>query len=170
MEPEGSLLHSQAAATCPYPQPARSSPYPPHRTSLRYLANSLAAALSEPALYRLLTFHVANLLSIFRCLGRTKVSVQVRGKCSWFATKSVFTARNCQHSLNPQAEGPPLVGCPRLLIQYIRSYPPYWRPFPHPQPEDAPCRGDRHPFTSALNTFSWSQLYLVVRLIGCFLL
>jgi len=26
---------------------------------------------------------------------------------------------------NPQAGGPPTVGCPRLLIQYIRSYPPY---------------------------------------------
>jgi hypothetical protein len=26
---------------------------------------------------------------------------------------------------NPQAGGPPLVGCPRLLNQYIRSYPPY---------------------------------------------
>jgi hypothetical protein len=32
-------------------------------------------------------------------------------------------------SLNPQAGGPPGVGCPRLLIQYIRSYPPNWRPF-----------------------------------------
>jgi hypothetical protein len=26
---------------------------------------------------------------------------------------------------NSQAGGPPLVDCPRLLIQYIRSYPPY---------------------------------------------
>jgi hypothetical protein len=26
---------------------------------------------------------------------------------------------------NPHARGPPLVGCPRLLVQYIRSYPPY---------------------------------------------
>jgi hypothetical protein len=26
---------------------------------------------------------------------------------------------------NTLAGGPPLVGCPRLLIQYIRSYPPY---------------------------------------------
>jgi hypothetical protein len=26
---------------------------------------------------------------------------------------------------NPQAGGPPLVGCPLLLIQYICSYPPY---------------------------------------------
>ena len=29
MEPEGSLPHSQVHATCPYPEPARSSPYPP---------------------------------------------------------------------------------------------------------------------------------------------
>jgi hypothetical protein len=28
MEPEGSLVHSQVPATCPYPEPARSSPYP----------------------------------------------------------------------------------------------------------------------------------------------
>jgi hypothetical protein len=26
-------------------------------------------------------------------------------------------------SPNPQAGGPPPVGCPRMLIQYIRSYP-----------------------------------------------
>jgi hypothetical protein len=26
---------------------------------------------------------------------------------------------------NPQAGGPPPVGCPRLLLQYIRSYPPH---------------------------------------------
>ena len=34
MEPEGSLLHSQASATCPYPVPAQSSPHP-HPTSWR---------------------------------------------------------------------------------------------------------------------------------------
>ena len=28
MEPEDSLPHSQVPATCPYPEPARSSPYP----------------------------------------------------------------------------------------------------------------------------------------------
>jgi hypothetical protein len=48
-------------------------------------------------------------------------------------------------SPNPQAKGPTLVGCPRLLIPFIHSYPPYRRPFLHPQPEDAPCRGDRDP-------------------------
>ena len=35
MEPEGSLLHSQVPATCPQPEPAWSSPYPPHPTSRR---------------------------------------------------------------------------------------------------------------------------------------
>jgi len=28
MEPEGSLSHSQVPSTCPYPEPARFSPYP----------------------------------------------------------------------------------------------------------------------------------------------
>jgi hypothetical protein len=47
---------------------------------------------------------------------------------------------------NPQTGGPPLAVCPLLLIQYIRSYPLHsWRQFLHPQPEDAPCCGDRDP-------------------------
>ena len=47
-------------------------------------------------------------------------------------------------SPNPQDGGQPLVGCPRLFIQYIRGYPPYWRPFLLLQTENAPCRGDRN--------------------------
>ena len=62
-----------------------------------------------------------------------------------FLNISVLQGGVVSTSLNPQAEGPPLVGCPRLLIQFIRSYPPYRRPFLHPQPLDAPCRGDRDP-------------------------
>ena len=57
-------------------------------------------------------------------------------------------------SPNPQAIGPPLVGCPRLLIQFIRSCPPYRRPFLHPQPEDAPCRGDGPTNTAVDITYS----------------
>ena len=91
-----------------------------------------------------LTFHVPNLMSLFRCLGRTKVSVQVRGLLfEFFATRYVFMMGFVSTSPNPQVEGPLLVGCRRLFIRYIRSYPPYWTPFLHPQPEDAPCRGDR---------------------------
>jgi hypothetical protein len=45
-----------------------------------------------------------------------------------------------------QNPGPPPVGCPRLLIQYIRSYPPYLEVcLLHPQRQDAPCLGDRGP-------------------------
>ena len=62
-----------------------------------------------------------------------------------FLNISVLQGRVVSTSPNPQAGKPPLVGCPRLLIQFIRSYPPYRRPFLYPQPEDAPCRGDRDP-------------------------
>jgi hypothetical protein len=33
MEPEGSSPHSQAPATCPYPEPAQSSPHTPIPTN-----------------------------------------------------------------------------------------------------------------------------------------
>jgi hypothetical protein len=45
----------------------------------------------------------------------------------------------------------------KLLIQYIRSYPPYWRPFLDPQPEDASWHGDRGPIMMVLpSTFNIS--------------
>jgi hypothetical protein len=66
-------------------------------------------------------------------------------------------------SPNPQVGEPPLVGCPRLLIQFIHSYCPCRRPFLHPQPEDAPCRGDRDPH-------SWCGLpYVLQRILIKFL-
>jgi hypothetical protein len=42
-----------------------------------------------------------------------------------FVTSLFFTARICQPHAQPSAGRPPLVGCPRLTIQYIRGYPPY---------------------------------------------
>jgi len=48
-----------------------------------------------------------------------------------------------------EAGVPPLVGFPRLLIQYIRSYPSYWTLFLHPQTEDVPCCGVRYPLNLA---------------------
>ena len=60
----------------------------------------------------------------------------------FFSRRGVVSA-----SPNPKAAGTPPVGCLRLLIRFIRSYPPYRRLFLHPQPEDAPCRGDRDPQT-----------------------
>ena len=75
-----------------------------------YLAISLAAAVSEPALYRLLKFHVPNLMSLFRCLGRTNVSVQVRGfVCEYFVKSYVSTGRSRYHlAQTPKLEEHPL--------------------------------------------------------------
>jgi len=53
-----------------------------------HLAKSLAAAVSKPVLYRILTFCVPNLVSIFSSLCRTRVSVQVRDfLCKRFVTR-----------------------------------------------------------------------------------
>ena len=60
-----------------------------------YLANSLGVAVSETALYSPLTFQAPNLMSLFRCLGRIKVFVLVRGfLCEHFVTRYVFTVRS----------------------------------------------------------------------------
>jgi hypothetical protein len=42
-----------------------------------------------------------------------------------FRNKLIFTRGIVSPTPDPQAEGSPHVGSPRLLIQYIRSYPPY---------------------------------------------
>ena len=54
------------------------------------LANSLAAVVREPDLCRLLTFQVPNLLSLFHCLGCTKVSVQFQVMCLCFVSASFY--------------------------------------------------------------------------------
>ena len=46
---------------------------------------------------------------------------------------------------NPKLEDHPLSDVRYCFLQYIRSYPPYWRPFLHRQPEDSPCRCDGDP-------------------------
>jgi hypothetical protein len=83
-----------------------------------YLANSLAAAISEPALYKLLTFRVPNLMSFFRCLGRTKVSVQVWSfVCEYFVTKMHFYGEELLAShLTPKLEDHPLLAVSDCLF------------------------------------------------------
>ena len=76
-----------------------------------YLVNTLVvAAVSEPDLYRFVTFQVINLMSLFRGLGRTKVSVQVRSflfEC--FCNKIYFDGEELTAScLNPKLEDNPL--------------------------------------------------------------
>jgi hypothetical protein len=72
---------------CSPPVSTLSQPNPVHTPTSHFLKiNSLAASVSEPALYRLLTFQEPNLMYLFRCLGHTKVSVQVRGNNKVYCT------------------------------------------------------------------------------------
>jgi hypothetical protein len=65
---------------------------------------------------------------------------QFRRPVSHFVTSWFIYGEDLLAFAQPQAVGPPFVGCPRLLTQYIHSY-------LHLQPEDVPCRGDSDPHT-----------------------
>jgi len=117
-----------------YNSPLIQCPLFPHftsRTSTKSTScfvNSLATLVGEGVLYRPLTFHQPNIISLFHCLGLTKVAAQARDNCIRFVRRPVG--------------GPTLVGCSRQLIQYIRSYHAFWRSLLLPQPEDALRRSD----------------------------
>src|SRR5215468_11797735 len=64
-----------------------------------YLANSLAAAINEPTLYRLLIFHVPNRMSLF-CF------IKLRDTREYFVTRVVSRGGVVSPSPNPQAGGP----------------------------------------------------------------
>jgi hypothetical protein len=127
-------------------------PPPSHLTSctptksILYLASSLETVIREPDLYKLLTFHNPNLISIFRTLGRlSKESVQVRGLCNLFVTV-FFPVRSFQIPYpTPELEGHPLFSVRDCLFNIFAANLHSWRPFLYPQSEVAPCCGDRDP-------------------------
>jgi len=84
-----------------------------------------------------------KIISLQGC--RTKRSVETRGFCEMVRNMVKFL-RWGLISISPklQAEGVPLVGCPRLLIGYILSCPPYWKLLLHSQTEEAPCGDGDH--------------------------
>ena len=55
--------------------------------------------------------------------------------------------------------------CRLSATAYIRSYPPYWRPFLHPQLEDAPCRGDKDSLITWHGCFHVAILPLILGLL-----
>jgi hypothetical protein len=125
-----SHTHYIILAVCSQPPIQVQDSAPPHRLLIMPLkllhtrAYSLrhehipysATALSEPALYILLKFFCKGCLS--------KESIQVQGFL-WSLVTSSFLWWVVSPTANHPAGGPPLVGSPRLLIQYICSYPPY---------------------------------------------
>jgi len=59
-------------------------------------------------------------------------------RCVTFCTELVSYGEELL-APRPTPGGAPLVGCPKLLILYIRSY-----PLLRQQPQVAPCRVERH--------------------------
>jgi hypothetical protein len=81
--------------------PSHLASFTPTKSNL-YLASSLEAVIREPALYKLLTFNVPNLISIFHCMGHlSKESVQVQGSCKLFITNLFFTVKGCLPHAQP---------------------------------------------------------------------
>jgi hypothetical protein len=101
-----------------------------------------------PTLSQLYSVHTFP--SISRCPGRSKDS-NSEAQCITFRNKLPFFLRS--------SRGPTLIGCPRMLTQYIRSYPSICggRTL-QPQPEDAPCRGNKGPATAILSLFVCTKL------------
>jgi hypothetical protein len=117
-----------------------------------YFANSLAIVVSEPDLYRLLTYQGPNMDSFFHCLVLIRVWVQVPRHSFMFRKKEGFY---CEEFSAPRPEDHPFSAVGEWLFKYIRSYPTSWMPFLHQQREDAPCRGDRNPLIMGLWRTSW---------------
>jgi len=89
----------------------------------------------------------------------TKGSVQARGTYIHFITRSIVRVRICYHLAQPPSWRITPCRLPRLLIQYVRSYPPYWRSFLHPQPEDV--TGTNLSWGGILYTFKFFRSILV---------
>jgi hypothetical protein len=119
-EPEGSSPHSQQPATGHYPEPGNLL-----YTSIQSPWDSLS---SHPPIY-ILVFQVVSFLRAFppKPLHFSPLSHGCHTSrppyCPWFdPLNNIWWWVQIP---NPRTGGSPRVGCPRLIIQYIRSYPPY---------------------------------------------
>lgn len=105
-----------------------------------YFANSLVTIFNDPGLWRLLIFHIPNLMTIFPFL-TSFLKYQSKSKAVWNVLYHIeFLWWGAVSTLpNLQAAGLIIVGCPQLLIQYIcRYFLHLWGSLVHPQSED--CR------------------------------
>jgi hypothetical protein len=99
------------------PPPSRLTSCTPTKSNL-YLVSTVETVIREPALYKFLTFHNPNFISIFRRLGRlSKESVQVRGLFRLFITNLFFTVKSCYL----QAQHPSLRTTPCMLSVAVYS-------------------------------------------------
>jgi len=79
---------------------------------------------------------------------------QSRSKSSLLNSRKKVLLKEGVISTSPTSQdGEPRIGSySRLLMQYIRSFLPYLKPFLHFQPEEPPCRDNRYPLIICENT------------------
>jgi hypothetical protein len=110
MEPEGSLPCSQKSATCPYPQPNKSSPHPP-----------------PP--------YPPILITIFHHWHLTKGYVQLWGFFEQFVIRLAFTVRGeLAPRPTPMLEGSPLSTIRASLFNTVAATLHFWSPSPQRAP------------------------------------
>jgi hypothetical protein len=97
--------------------PTKSNLYFPELPCYRFQWTWPIKAPNIPCTKSHVHFPVLRLCQVIRPVPR--LCIVIRNKY-WVLRGRVVTPPP-----NPQAGGPPTIGCPRLLIQYIPSYPPY---------------------------------------------
>ena len=111
-----------------------------------YLANFLAAAVIQPAPYRLLTFQVPNVISLLHCLVRTKICPVQSLSLLLFCNKIHFDVENfLAPRPTPKLVYYPLSAVRNCFFNIFAATLHTGGQFLHPQREDAACRGDRDP-------------------------
>ena len=96
---------------------------------LTYLIIYLLFYLLSYLIIFLLTFLLTFVESPSFFSTRRFITAFTNALCEYFVTRYVLRGGVVSTSSSPEAVGPPLFGCPLLLIQCMRSYPPYWGPF-----------------------------------------
>jgi hypothetical protein len=151
-EPEGPSPCTQEPTTGPYPEPTESTAPPPPLKLMSLIAilipcshlplglpsglfpsgfptktlkTSLYSSMSSTCAAHLILLDPRSKSHPFSMPMSCLKSVQVRYSVEHFVTAWFSTGRVVSSPSNPQGEILPPVGCPLLLIQYIRSYPPY---------------------------------------------
>jgi hypothetical protein len=122
------------------------TPSTPTKSNL-YFNIYFETVVSEPALYRLLIFHVPNLMSIFLSLGRlSKESAQVRGPLCHFVRSLFFTVRSCYFHAQLPSRRTTSCRLPATAYSIYLQLPSIsGGRLLHPQAEDPPCRFYRIP-------------------------